>query len=265
MSTYTDWKHLDDEHVITMLQVSDEADLRQSFADALQDDWDRAERLRSRLDSATAADFDDGRLRAEDGRTLDGQYTFHVLVSGWLTVYAGGEWAASLPDDQELPLDTTGTLTISYGALVDREITLPPAAFGTPPVTPSDVVESAVAESPSPDWNQIQQANIEVLNAMFVAGAGPSQREVRVFTDESSMVVKNIHDQSDEVPLDDPGVGTIRFTYNKWSPNEILIANTSDLDCELVQDRIRDWLDKGWLSYPYRDRKRISFVLQWQG
>lgn len=275
MSIYTEWKNFRDEHVVTMLLNQDSEELERSFEDAEEEDANRATRLRKALDAAQAAV--DNELAAQDaeGWLLNGDFPFKVNVEGWLSLYdlydqSKEKIVASMQDVDRYTLGTVGTITIEIGVRVQVfDVLLPPPNFGAPPnpyaLLPDPPGDSNDNDDPEPDvdWRAIENSNVGILNAMFVRGAGESQRSARVFTDDSSILLKSRHDTSDDHPFaaNVVGMGTIEFTYNKWSQNEILIRSKKDLNCELVRKEIRRLFDNGSVEYPYRD-KRPDFTLR---
>jgi hypothetical protein len=276
-TTYELYKDRDDDTLVTMLLISD--DQESSLEEAEAEDEERAERLRTLITEARndaaqysggghgTADTEEEQSEAEveaaadqgallitlDGQVLHGIYEFTVRVLGWLQIEQHGQFLAYTADPMDLPLNTYGTIEVDAG--------VPGAPLVTPPPPPEDEdeYEEAEQESEPIDPAEIQQTNICILNAMFVDGAGASQRSARVLTEGGIWVLKNVHDTSEDARLSSGrGVGTIMFTRNRMTPNEILITDEGGLDVSLVKREIKDLLERGQVDYPYRDRKRVN-------
>jgi hypothetical protein len=272
-SIYADNKQLDDDMLINLLLMATDEDLEASITDAESDDPERAERLRMRVTEAqlewrqraaattdergtseeqegTEAEDDepaaDNLLMTQDGQLLDGIYSFTVNVIGWLQLDQNGQFAAFTADPMDLPLGTYGTIDVNAG--------VPGEPLVTPPPPPED--EPA---GPLFDPSQHFAQNVGILNAMFVDGAGASQRTARVLTNGLGMVLKNIHDGYQAEQQAGFGVGTINFTRNRMSPNEITVADEGGLDVAYVKEQIKDLLDQDVLQYTYRDKSRVKF------
>jgi hypothetical protein len=272
-SIYADNKQLDDDMLINLLLMATDEDLEASITDAESDDPERAERLRTRVTEAqlewrqrAAATTDergtseeqegaeaeddepaaDNLLMTQDGQLLDGVYSFTVNVIGWLQLDQNGQFAAFTADPMDLPLGTYGTIDVNAG--------VPGEPLVTPPPPPED--EPA---GPLFDPSQYFAQNVGILNAMFVEGAGTSQRTARVLTNGLGMVLKNIHEGYQAEQQAGFGVGTINFTRNRMSPNEITVTDEGGLDVAYVKEQIKDLLDRDVLEYTYRDKSRVKF------
>lgn len=268
-STYELYKQHDDDMLVTMLLVAD--DREQSLSEAAAEDAVRAERLRTLLADAQGEAGQDGAaqdsgagwtdqapaegeqseadaeeadvLLTEDGQILHGTYRFLVSVWGSLQLKDGDTHIAWVPDAWDIPLGTTGWIVIDGGVATTPVVDPPP-----PPEPEPELVDPA----------QIQAANIGLLNAMFVDGAGTSQRSARVLADGVFMILKNVHDSSGDNRLNPRyGTGEITFVRNRMSPNEIIIKDEIGLDVEYVKAQLKDLFERDLLQYPYRDKSRI--------
>lgn len=277
-SIYADNKQLDDDMLINMLLMATDEDLEASITDAESDDPERAERLRMRVTEAQlewrqraaattdergtseeqeGAEAEDGEpaaddlLMTQDGQLLDGVYSFTVNVIGWLQLDQNGQFAAFTADPMDLPLGTYGTIEVEAG--------VPGSPLVTPPPPPEDDDDDQGIAAPTIDPAEIQRTNIGILNAMFVEGAGKSQRSARVLTQSVFWVLKNVNDTSEDPRLGGGrGAGTITFTRNRMTPNEIVITDEGGVDVDLIKREIKDLLERKMLDYPYRDRTRVN-------
>ena len=273
-SIYTENKQLDDDMLLNLLLMATDEDLEASISDAESEDPERAKRLRQMVSEAqvewrqrAAAATDqpgtgdageaegdeseteepnaDNLLISQDGQVLDGTYSFTVNVLGWLQLDHQGQFVAYVADPMDLPLGTYGVLEVDAGVPGEPLVTPPP---------PDD--EPA---GPLFDPSQYFAQNVGILNAMFVEGAGTSQRTARVLTNGLGMVLKNIHEGYQAEQQAGFGVGTISFTRNRMSPNEITVTDEGGLDVAYVKEQIKDLLDRDVLEYTYRDKSRVKF------
>jgi hypothetical protein len=259
-TTYELYKESDDHTLVTMLLMAD--DQEASLTEAEADDAERAERLRALLAEArrdaeqysgattASADLEDEQaedetsenlIMTDDGQILDGSYRFVVNVADYLMLYQGDQYIQYMPDPADLALGAVGTIQINAGVPGSPELDQPAAPE-----------ETSQPPDPALDVAAIQQQNIGILNAMFVEGAGASQRRARVVTQGGFMILKNVNESVAGEQ------GTIEFTRNRMSPNEISIDDDGGIDRAFVRQEIQDLFDSDLLTYPYRDKSRIK-------
>jgi hypothetical protein len=274
-STYELYKDQDDHTLVTMLLVAE--DLDESLAEADRDNSERGERLRMLVTTAQLSDpgygdagqasqpsgageYEQAEEESDEATMLvtadgtfvpDGAYRFVASVAGSLQLKNGEAHVAWLPDTWDVPLGAEGWIVIAQGAAGEPEL--------DPPPPPADDADQPDPQAGYYDPSQFFDRNVGILNAMFVDGAGASQRTARVLSNGLVLILKNINEGYADEQRAGLGVGTITFVRNRMSPNEIVIADEGGLDVKFVKQEIKDLLiDRDVLDYPYRDRKRVN-------